>query len=47
MNNKSILSFSRFSAHRNNEENTDSTPFDFTADNYKEINNILAKYPKK
>jgi len=32
--------------HRDTPDNNDSVPFDFTADNYKEIDRILAKYPK-
>jgi len=31
--------------HRQTSENTDSTPFEFTEENYKEIAKILAKYP--
>ena len=32
-------------SHRETESNNDSTPFDFTADNYKEVQKILNKYP--
>jgi hypothetical protein len=33
-------------AHSNSEENVDSNQFEFTPENYKEIEKILAKYPK-
>lgn len=32
-------------SHRPATDNNDSTPFDFTEDNYKEVHNILAKFP--
>ena len=32
-------------SHRQNEENNDSTPFDYSSDNYQEVSKILAKYP--
>ena len=32
-------------SHRETAENNDSTPFDFTRDNYSEVEKILAKYP--
>lgn len=32
-------------SHRETESNNDSTPFDFTADNYQEVQKILNKYP--
>lgn len=32
-------------SHRKTSDNNDSTPFDFTEDNYKEVYNILNKYP--
>jgi len=32
-------------SHRESETNNDSTPFDFSADNYKEVQKILSKYP--
>lgn len=31
--------------HRNTPDNNDSVPFEFTPENYKEIDRILAKYP--
>lgn len=34
-----------YSSHRNSETNNDSTPFEFTDENYKEIEKILAKFP--
>lgn len=37
--------FSRLASHRKNDDNSDSFPFDFTQENYKEIDKILAKYP--
>ncbi|KAL4498613.1 hypothetical protein ABPG72_019731 [Tetrahymena utriculariae] len=39
--------FSRLAAHRKNDDNSDSVPFEFTPENYKEIEKILAKYPLK
>ncbi|KRX07140.1 Thioredoxin-like fold [Pseudocohnilembus persalinus] len=39
--------FSIFASHRNDEHNSESVPFDFTPENYKQIEKILAKYPKK
>ncbi len=32
-------------SHRESNTNNESIPFDFTNDNYKEVQNILAKYP--
>ena len=32
-------------SHRPNESNNDSTPFDFSQDNYREVDNILSKFP--
>lgn len=32
-------------SHRQTSDNTDSTPFDFTEDNYKEVYKLLDKYP--
>lgn len=44
--NNNIYRFSsKLSSHKIEEHNTDSIPFDFTPDNYKEIDKILAKYP--
>lgn len=37
--------FSKLASHRKSENNSDSVPFDFTTENYKEIEKILAKYP--
>lgn len=34
-----------YSNHRETVENNDSTPFDFTQENYAEIDKLLAKYP--
>ncbi|EGR28796.1 NADH-ubiquinone oxidoreductase subunit, putative [Ichthyophthirius multifiliis] len=34
-------------SHKINDFNTDSTPFEFTDENYQKIEKILAKYPKK
>lgn len=32
--------------HRDTKENNDDTPFDFTPENYKKIDEILARYPR-
>ena len=32
-------------SHRTTADNNDSTPFDFTEENYKEVYNLLDKYP--
>lgn len=32
-------------SHRNTPYNNEKTPFDFTVENYKRVNAILAKYP--
>jgi NADH dehydrogenase (ubiquinone) flavoprotein 2 len=32
-------------SHKETQTNNDSTPFEFTADNYKEVEKILTKYP--
>ena len=32
-------------SHRERQDNNDSTPFDFTTQNYKEVEKILAKFP--
>lgn len=37
--------FSGYVSHREKLDNNDSTPFEFTDQNYKEIDKILAKYP--
>lgn len=37
--------FSAFANHRNTEDNNDDTPFEFTPENYQEIQNLLNKYP--
>ncbi len=37
--------FNIFANHRISEENTDITPFEFTDDNYKQVSEILSKYP--
>ena len=37
--------FSGYVSHRENQENNDSTPFEFTPENYQEIKLLLAKYP--
>jgi len=43
---KNKFSFSAgYFSHRNTGDNNDSTPFDFTDDNYKEVYQILDKYP--
>jgi NADH dehydrogenase (ubiquinone) flavoprotein 2 len=43
---KNAFSFSAgYFSHRVTSENNDSTPFDFTADNYQQVETILAKYP--
>lgn len=39
--------FSKLVSHRIDPDNSDSVPFDFTDANYKEVDKILAKYPKK
>jgi NADH dehydrogenase (ubiquinone) flavoprotein 2 len=43
---RTVFSFSGgYFSHRATKDNNDSTPFDFTADNYKQVEQILAKYP--
>ena len=53
---RSLILFSRFSriprfassqlsSHRPDFSNSESVPFDFTSENYKQIGRILAKYP--
>lgn len=43
---KNIYTFSAgYFSHRETDNNNDSTPFDFTPDNYNEVHKILAKYP--
>lgn len=37
--------FSSFSNHRNTEDNNEDTPFEFTKENYEEIQKLLSKYP--
>ncbi len=37
--------FSAFANHRNTEDNNEETPFEFTKENYEEIQNLLNKYP--
>ena len=37
--------FSGYVSHREKPDNNDSTPFEFTEDNYKEVANLLSKYP--
>lgn len=37
--------FSGYVSHRERHDNNDSTPFEFTEENYKEIAVILAKFP--
>jgi NADH dehydrogenase (ubiquinone) flavoprotein 2 len=36
---------SAFSNHRNTLDNNDDTPFEFTSENYQEIDKLLGKYP--
>lgn len=36
---------SAFANHRNTEDNNDDTPFEFTGENYQEIEKLLKKYP--
>ena len=44
--NRNIYGFSGgYFSHRETGTNNDSTPFDFSADNYKEVQKILGKYP--
>ena len=38
-------SFSAFANHRNTEDNNEDTPFEFTKENYEEIDKLLKKYP--
>lgn len=38
--------FAMYVNHRDTEDNNDKTPFDFTPQNYKKIEEILSKYPK-
>lgn len=43
---KNAFSFSAgYFSHRPTADNNDSTPFDFTPENYKEVEKLLAKYP--
>lgn len=37
--------FSGYVSHREKPDNNDSTPFDFTDDNYREVEKILSKFP--
>ena len=37
--------FSGYVSHRQKPDNNDSTPFEFTEENYKEVANLLSKYP--
>lgn len=37
--------FGAFVNHRDTEDNRESTPFEFTAENYEEINKIMSNYP--
>ena len=37
--------FSAFVNHRNSEDNLESTPFEFTEENYKALREVMAKYP--
>lgn len=38
--------FSLYVNHRDTPDNNESTPFDFTPENYKKIDEILSRYPK-
>jgi NADH dehydrogenase (ubiquinone) flavoprotein 2 len=40
-----VRSFSAFTNHRDSPENLEATPFEFTKDNYEQINYIMSKYP--
>ena len=40
-----VRSFSLFPNHRNEEDNLDETPFEFTTENYEAIDVLLTKYP--
>lgn len=42
----SVSWFGRYVQHRDTPDNNDSVPFDFTSENYKEIDEILTRYPK-
>lgn len=44
-NTKTLRPFSKFVNHRDSAINNESTPFDFTPENYDVIKTILAKYP--
>lgn len=37
--------FSAFANHRNTQDNNEDTPFEFTKENYEEIQKLLKKYP--
>ena len=37
--------FGMFANHRNEEDNLDETPFEFTEENYKAIEVLMTKYP--
>jgi NADH dehydrogenase (ubiquinone) flavoprotein 2 len=48
---KSFLKFPKglshvYVNHRNTQDNNDHTPFDFTPENYKHVEEILSRYPK-
>ena len=38
-------SFSAFVNHRDTEDNSEETPFEFTKENYEAINQVISKYP--
>ena len=41
----SSRSFSAFVNHRNTDDNNEDTPFEFTKENYEQIDILLKKYP--
>lgn len=45
LNMKTMRPFSRFVNHRDSPDNNDSTPFDFTKENYEQIKVILSRFP--
>jgi NADH dehydrogenase (ubiquinone) flavoprotein 2 len=42
---KTVRAFSRYNQHRDTPNNNDSVPFEFSKENYQEINKVLSRYP--
>merc|ERR1740139_626883 len=43
--NQSVRQFSAYAQHRNTEDNTEETPFEFTPESHAAIEQLLTKYP--